>query len=97
LRRSAGFPPYKRFVLINVLRRSARAGEKALESVTRVLASQDLKGVVEDLIDSGIFVTANWFNLAHPWPLKSVLELMAWQPELTGPSRETISCAARRW
>ncbi|MFZ1934283.1 MAG: hypothetical protein WCB27_08860 [Thermoguttaceae bacterium] len=45
-------------------------------------------GVVEDLIDGGIYVAATWFNLAHPWPLKSLLGLMAWQPELTGASRE---------
>ena len=27
-------------------------------------------GVVEDLVDGGIFVAATWFNLAHPWPLR---------------------------
>ncbi len=45
-------------------------------------------GVVEDLIDGGIYVAAVWFNLAHPWPQRSLLQLMSWQPELTGASRE---------
>ena len=45
-------------------------------------------GVVEDLIDGGTYVAATWFIAAHPWPLKCLLDHMAWQPELTGASRE---------
>ena len=32
--------------------------------------------------------TGLWFNLAHPWPLRAVLEMLAWQPETFGPARE---------
>ncbi len=45
-------------------------------------------GLVEDLIDGGTYVAAIWFNLAHPWPLRSLLDHVAWQPDLTGASRE---------
>lgn len=45
-------------------------------------------GVVEDGIDGGAVVAAAWFNLAHPWPLRMVLEYVAWQPECFGANRE---------
>lgn len=45
-------------------------------------------GVVEDRIDGGTIVAGIWFNLAHPWPLKNVMDLLAWQPELMGANRE---------
>jgi hypothetical protein len=45
-------------------------------------------GVIEDLIDGGIYVAAIWFNCGHTWPFRCVLDQMAWQPELLGPSRE---------
>ncbi len=45
-------------------------------------------GVVEDGIDGGQVVTGEWFNLAHPWPLRTFLEILAWQPELMGANRE---------
>jgi len=45
-------------------------------------------GVVEDGIDGGAAVAGAWFNLAHPWPLRQVLEYLAWQPELFGANRE---------
>ena len=45
-------------------------------------------GVVEDAIDGGFIVAGEWFNLAHPWPLKGVMDLIAWQPELIGANRE---------
>jgi hypothetical protein len=45
-------------------------------------------GVVEDLIDGGTYVAATWFVAAHPWPMKCLLDNMAWEPELTGASRE---------
>ncbi len=45
-------------------------------------------GVVEDRLGGGVEVTGVWFNLAHPWPLRAVLEMLAWQPELFGPARE---------
>ena len=45
-------------------------------------------GVVEDRLGGGVEVTGVWFNLAHSWPLRAVLEMLAWQPELFGPARE---------
>ncbi len=45
-------------------------------------------GVVEDALDGGAPTTGVWFNLAHPWPLRAVLDMLAWQPELFGPARE---------
>jgi hypothetical protein len=45
-------------------------------------------GVVEDGIDGGAVVAGAWFNLAHPWPLKTVLECLAWQPDTMGAGRE---------
>lgn len=45
-------------------------------------------GVVEDGMDGGAVVAGDWFNLAHPWPLRCVLACMAWQPELMGANRE---------
>ncbi len=45
-------------------------------------------GVVEDGIDGGQVVTGEWFNLAHPWPLRGVMDLIAWQPETMGANRE---------
>jgi len=45
-------------------------------------------GVVEDRITGGIEVTGVWFNLAHPWPFRAVLEMLAWQPEVLGAARE---------
>ncbi|MGO8688760.1 MAG: malectin domain-containing carbohydrate-binding protein [Thermoguttaceae bacterium] len=45
-------------------------------------------GVVEDNVDGGVMVAGQWFNLAHPWPLRMVMEMLAWQPEWFGPARE---------
>jgi len=45
-------------------------------------------GVSEDDIDGGIIVNGNWFNIAHPWPLRWLLNAMAWLPEELGPNRE---------
>ncbi len=45
-------------------------------------------GVVEDGVDGGPVVAGAWFNLAHPWPLRSVLECLAWQPDVLGANRE---------
>ncbi len=52
-------------------------------------------GAVEDRIDGGVMVIGDgvsimdsMFNLAHPWPFRQVLEMLAWQPEAFGPARE---------
>jgi hypothetical protein len=45
-------------------------------------------GVVEDGIDGGAVVAGAWFNLAHPWPLRAAMEMLAWQPEWFGAGRE---------
>ncbi|MGA2066757.1 MAG: malectin domain-containing carbohydrate-binding protein [Thermoguttaceae bacterium] len=55
-----------------------------------LLATYDAheNGVVEDGIGGGAVVAGDWFNLAHPWPLRAVLRAMAWQPDLLGANRE---------
>ncbi|MBN1853009.1 MAG: hypothetical protein JW829_09810 [Pirellulales bacterium] len=55
-----------------------------------ILSTYDIHetGVVEDGIDGGAPVTNAWFHLAHPWPLRQVLECVAWQPEQLGANRE---------
>jgi len=45
-------------------------------------------GVVADGIDGQPVVAGAWFNLAHPWPLRATLEMLAWQPEHLGAARE---------
>ena len=45
-------------------------------------------GVVEDGIDGGPVVAGAWFNLAHPWPLRATMEMLAWQGEFLGANRE---------
>jgi hypothetical protein len=45
-------------------------------------------GVVEDGMDGGPVVAGGWFQIAHPLPLKYVLDAMAWLPGPLGPNRE---------
>jgi hypothetical protein len=45
-------------------------------------------GVVKDGLFGDQVATAEWSNLAHPWPLCQVLEAMAWLPEKFAPNRE---------
>ena len=45
-------------------------------------------GVVKDGLFGEQIVTADWSNLAHPWPLCQVLEALAWLPEAFAPNRE---------
>ncbi len=45
-------------------------------------------GVVKDGLFGDQVATAEWSNLAHPWPLCQVLEAMAWLPERFAPNRE---------
>ncbi len=45
-------------------------------------------GVVEDGIDGGQVVAADWFQIAHALPLKYVLDAMGWLPAQLGPNRE---------
>jgi len=45
-------------------------------------------GGVEDNIDGGQIIAANWFKAAHPGALLNVLGVMAWLPEVLGPNRE---------
>ncbi|MBN1419102.1 MAG: hypothetical protein JXP34_10015 [Planctomycetes bacterium] len=45
-------------------------------------------GVVEDGIDGGPVVAANWFKIAHPMALAHVLAGIAWMPETLGAPRE---------
>ncbi len=45
-------------------------------------------GVVKDGLFGDQVATAEWSNLAHPWPLCQVLEAMAWLPEAFAPNRE---------
>ncbi len=75
----------------------ARFGELAESDWAREIARREAilstydahdTGVVEDNIDGGTIVAGAWFNLAHPWPLRMVLNLMAWQPAALGANRE---------
>jgi hypothetical protein len=45
-------------------------------------------GVVKDGLFGDQVATAEWSNLAHPWPLCQVLEAIAWLPEEFAPNRE---------
>src|SRR5579863_5862752 len=45
-------------------------------------------GVVKDGLFGDQVATAEWSNLAHPWPLCQVLEAIAWLPEQFAPNRE---------
>lgn len=55
-----------------------------------VLQTYDARetGVTEDDIAGGVIVNGDWFNIAHPWPLRFLLDAMGWLPEEIGPSRE---------
>jgi len=55
-----------------------------------VLQTYDIHetGVTEDNIDGGIIVNGDWFNIAHPLPLRWVLAAIGWLPEELGASRE---------
>ena len=75
----------------------ARYGELAESPWARELARRQSllctydaheTGVVEDGMDGGAVVAGAWFNLAHPWPLRCALGLIAWQPGLMGANRE---------
>jgi hypothetical protein len=67
---------------------NAWAKEIARRQVTLWTYDMHDTGVVEDLIDGGIYVAAIWFNCGHTWPFKCLLDQMAWQPEQAGASRE---------
>jgi hypothetical protein len=45
-------------------------------------------GVVKDGLFGDQVATAEWSNLAHPWPLCQVMEAIAWLPEKFAPNRE---------
>jgi hypothetical protein len=64
------------------------ATEIARRQVTLWTYDMHETGVVEDLVNGGTYVAAIWFNCGHTWPFRCLLEHMAWQPELTGASRE---------
>ena len=49
-------------------------------------------GVVEDNIDGGAIVAGAWFKIAHPMPLRFVLDAIAWLPETLGANRENHVC-----
>lgn len=55
-----------------------------------VLQTYDIHetGVSEDNIDGGVIVNGDWFNIAHPLALRSVLAAIGWLPEELGASRE---------
>lgn len=76
-----------------MLHYGAAAGDSWAREIGRrqaLLSTYDAheNGVVEDGIHGGVLVTGAWFNLAHPWPLRCVLEMLAWEPELLGANRE---------
>ena len=45
-------------------------------------------GVVKDGLFGDQVATAEWSNLAHPWPLCQVMEAIGWLPEVFAPNRE---------
>jgi len=49
-------------------------------------------GVVEDNIDGGAIVADGWFKIAHPMPLRFILDGIAWLPETLGANRENHIC-----
>jgi len=55
-----------------------------------IMATYDslANGVVKDGLFGDQVATAEWSNLAHPWPLCQVLEAIAWLPEYFAPNRE---------
>ena len=48
-------------------------------------------GVVKDGLFGDQVATAEWSNLAHPWPLCQVLEAIAWLPEKFAPTAKITS------
>ena len=81
-------------LLVPVLARYATLADDAwAREIARresILTTYDARetGVVEDLIHGGAYVTSGWFNSAHPSPLRLVLGMLAWEPELFGAARE---------
>jgi hypothetical protein len=71
-----------------VLADDAWAREVARRQILLATYDAHETGVVEDGIDGGAVVAGDWFNLAHPWPLRAVLRALAWQPEWLGANRE---------
>jgi hypothetical protein len=67
---------------------SAWARELALRQVVLQTYDAHENGQTEDNIDGGVIVNGSWFNIAHPMPLRFLLEAMAWLPEELGASRE---------
>ncbi|MGA2864481.1 MAG: malectin domain-containing carbohydrate-binding protein [Verrucomicrobiota bacterium] len=55
-----------------------------------VLQTYDAResGVTEDNIEGGVLVNGEWFNIAHPLPMRWVLAALGWLPEELGASRE---------
>ncbi len=45
-------------------------------------------GLSEDSLDGGVIVNGDWFNIAHPMPLRFVLAAISWLPEELGANRE---------
>jgi len=67
---------------------SAWARELVLRQVVLQTYDGHENGQTEDNIDGGVIVNGSWFNIAHPMPLRFLLEAMAWLPEELGASRE---------
>ncbi|MBN2377418.1 MAG: hypothetical protein JXD22_13535 [Sedimentisphaerales bacterium] len=55
-----------------------------------IMATYDSQenGVVSDGLFGQTVATGEWSNLAHPWPLCQLMEVLAWMPEQFGPGRE---------
>ena len=64
------------------------ARELALRQIVLQTYDGHENGHTEDNIDGGVIVNGSWFNIAHPMPLRFLLEAMAWMPEELGASRE---------
>jgi hypothetical protein len=69
---------------------SGSAWAKEIGRRMMILATYDSlsNGVVKDGLFGDQVATAEWSNLAHPWPLCQVMEAIAWLPREFGPNRE---------
>ncbi len=89
--RSLSYPPMQ--VGAAFAEYGVRAGSEWARELARrqlILTTYDCleTGVVEDGIDGGQEVAGGWFQIAHPLPLKYVLDGMGWLPDVLGANRE---------
>lgn len=70
------------------LARSAWATEIGRRMLLMATYDSLPNGVVKDGLFGDQVATAEWSNLAHPWPLCQLIEAIGWLPECFAPNRE---------